>query len=67
MRITEDRDDLTQRERFSEVAAILAAAVARLHLRAALPLAEVGVEKPPESGPNCLEIASETRLSVHRG
>jgi hypothetical protein len=61
---------LSPDERLREVAAILAAGVARLRLRAALPGSGgdgPGSEKPPESAPNCLEVSAETRLSVHSG
>jgi hypothetical protein len=50
-----------------ELAGILAAAIVRLRLRAALPDPVPGAERPPETVANCLEVPSETRLSVHTG
>jgi hypothetical protein len=55
----------TAEEHFNEVVAILAGAVVRLRVRAALPGDFVNTEKLPESFPNCLELPSESRLSVH--
>jgi hypothetical protein len=57
--------DSASLQRQREVATILAAAVVRLRLRAALPGPDPGAEKPPESAPNCLEVSNRTRLSVH--
>jgi hypothetical protein len=57
-------------DRFSAIARILAAGVLRLRARAALPPACAqlpGSQILPESGPNCLEVPSETVLSVHTG
>jgi hypothetical protein len=54
-------------QRLREVAGILAGAVVRLRLRAALPGGDAGAEKPPESVSNCLEVPSESMLSVHPG
>ena len=57
-------------ERRAEVAAILAAGVLRLHDRAAFP-DELGdfpaKENSSDSGISCLEVSSETVLSVHTG
>jgi hypothetical protein len=50
-------------ERFRELAAILAAAVVRLHERVALPPATILTNLPPEG----LEVPGETVLSVHTG
>jgi hypothetical protein len=61
---------MTDDERLREVARILAAGVLRLHARAALPPAPAqlpGTQILLESSPNCLEVPSETRLSVHTG
>jgi hypothetical protein len=52
-------------QRLREIAEILAAAVIRLQVRAALPGGAVDTENLPESLPNCLEVPRETRLSVH--
>jgi hypothetical protein len=60
-------EDLASDERRAEVAVILAAAVLRLRLRAALPGDVPGGEKSAECGPNCLEVPAVTRLSVHKG
>jgi hypothetical protein len=57
----------TPEQRRGEIARILAAGVLRLRARAALPAAT----PPPapqilsKSGANCLEVVSETRLTVH--
>jgi hypothetical protein len=58
---------MTPDRRRQELAEIFAAAIVRLHLHAALPDLGLGAEKPPESVSNCLEVPSETRLSVHTG
>jgi hypothetical protein len=58
---------LTVDQRLREMAEILAAAVIRLRLRAALPGEGAGAGKPPDSSPNCLEVPQETVLSVHTG
>lgn len=50
-------------DRFREIAAILAAAVVRLHERAALPRA-TNLTNLPFQG---LEVPGETVLSVHTG
>jgi hypothetical protein len=50
-------------ERFREIAAILAAAVVRLHERTALPPETNLTDLPPEG----LEVPVETVLSVHTG
>ena len=57
------RPEMAQQERLREVAEILAAAIIRLRLRAALSGPLVPDEK---SAPTCLELSSETTLSVHR-
>jgi hypothetical protein len=66
MRPHDDPAAMTTAERLRAVAALLAAGILRLHSRAALP-ADSGPKNPPESGQNCLEISSETVLSVHKG
>ena len=67
MRPMDDPSFLTPDERLSEVASILAAAVLRLRVRAALPGDEPGPENPPDSWPTCLEVPVNTVLSVHTG
>jgi hypothetical protein len=57
-------------QRLSAIAGILAAGILRLRARAALPPSSEhlpGLQIPPESGPNCLELPPETGLSVHTG
>jgi hypothetical protein len=56
-------DGVTPERRCAEVAEILARAIVRLRIRAALP----SPENPLDSAPNCLEVSRETRLSVHPG
>ena len=58
-----DSARLSPDERFREIAAILAAAVVRLHERAALPPATNLTDLPPQG----LEVPGETVLSVHTG
>jgi hypothetical protein len=66
MRRTESRGSPTgPDQRLREVAEILAGAVIRLRLRAALPDSIQNAGKTLDSPPNCLEVPSETRLSVH--
>jgi hypothetical protein len=60
-------ETITPEQRRREVASILAGSVIRLRLRAALPGATPDAAKAQESVPNCLEVPSETRLSVHAG
>jgi hypothetical protein len=65
----EDGDMRSPEARLREVASIFAAAVMRLHARAALPSA---TELPaprilPENAANPLDVSAETRLSVHPG
>ena len=67
MRPINDPSSLTPDERFSEVAAILAGGVLRLHARAALSGDNLGPEKSPNSGPAGLEVSEESVLSVHCG
>ena len=67
MRPIDDPSSLTPDERFSEVAAILAAGVLRLHARAALSGDNPARRKSPNSGPAGLEVSEETVLSVHCG
>ena len=67
MRPVDDPSSLTSDERFSELAAILAGGVLRLHARAALSSSKLGPEKSPNSGPAGLELSEETVLSVHCG
>ena len=62
--------DLTPDERLAELADILAAGVLRLRARAALSGAASGEVAPKESdrgGVSCLEVPTETVLSVHDG
>lgn len=58
-----DTARLSSDERFHEIAAILAAAVVRLHQRAALPPATNLAKLPPQG----LEVPGEIVLSVHTG
>jgi hypothetical protein len=67
MRPFDDPSFLTPDERLSEVASILAAAVLRLHARAALFGDDPGRGIPPDSGSGGLEVSDETVLSVQRG
>jgi hypothetical protein len=62
-------DPLTPDERRRAVARVLAAGILRLRARAALPepAAPPGPKILTESGPNCLEVLPETRLSVPPG
>jgi hypothetical protein len=57
---------LSPDERLREAAAILAAGVLRLRLRAALP-AENGRKNVEKSSPDGLEVPAKTRLSVRVG
>jgi hypothetical protein len=66
MRHDIETDTLTPDERRRAVARILAAGVLRLRERAAL-AAPAAPKILSESGPNCLEVLPETRLSVHPG
>jgi hypothetical protein len=62
-------DPMTAEERLHAIATILAAGVLRLRALAALPDRTV-LSAPKiltESGPNCLEVPGETRLSVQDG
>jgi hypothetical protein len=56
---------MTSEERRGQIAAILAAAIVRLRLRAALPGPDISPQGSSESVPNCLEVSRQTRLSVH--
>ena len=81
MRPDTDPARMTADQRLREIAAILAAGQLRLRARSALPTdpltlrplpvgegqGEGGPEKLPETGPDCLEVPSETVLSVHTG
>jgi hypothetical protein len=58
-----DSAPLSLDERFHEIAAILAAAIVRLHERVALPPTGKTGELPPES----LEVPAKTVLSVLTG
>jgi hypothetical protein len=58
---------MTPEQRLQELAEILAAAIVRLRLRAALPDRVPGAEKPPESVANCLKVPRQTVLNVHAG
>ena len=69
-RLDDDYAVFTAEQRSREVAAILAAGVLRLRSRAALPTvsrSDAGPENLPDSVPNCLEVSSQTVLSVHTG
>ena len=67
MRPIDDPSSLTPDERFSEVAAILAGGVLRLHARAAISGDYSGREKSSNPGPAGLEVCEETVLSGHCG
>jgi hypothetical protein len=67
MRSCEDPEFLSADERFSELAAILAAGILRLRVRAALPGAEAAPEISANSGAACLDVRRETVLSVLAG
>lgn len=83
MRSCDDPSSLTHDERFSEIAAILAGGVLRLHARSALSGDDVrrgegespmfvGREsgqspESPDFAPEGLEVSEETVLSVHCG
>jgi hypothetical protein len=58
---------LTPDERLSEVAAILAAGILRLHARAALAGADAARKETSDSPASCLDVSAETALSVQRG
>jgi hypothetical protein len=64
MRPHEHEDDLTSEQRCQRIAALLAAGLRRLRPRLAYP---DQTNNPPDLSPNCLELADETRLSVHTG
>jgi hypothetical protein len=61
------KETMTPDQRLREVAEILATAVLRLRVRAALPALVPDAEKPAESTANCLAVRPEMRLSVHTG
>ena len=67
MRPIDDPSFLTLNERLSEVAAILAGGVLRLHAGAALSGDHSAPEKSPDSGPAGREVSEETVLSGHCG
>ena len=70
MRPEQDPATLAPRERFEEVAAILAAGLRRLRDRVALPPTpdeQPGPRNPAESLQDCLEVPAKTVLSVHTG
>jgi hypothetical protein len=57
---------VTAEQRRNEIAGILAAAILRLSIRAALS-ADGDPKKTENSAPNWLEVPDETRLSGHAG
>ena len=67
MRPIDDPSSLTPDERFSEVAAILAGGVLRLHSRSALSGTNPATRESPYFSPEGLEVSEETVLSVHCG
>jgi hypothetical protein len=67
MRPIDDPSSMTPDERFSEVAAILAGGVLRLHARAALSGTNPATRESPDFSPAGLEVSEETVLSVHCG
>jgi hypothetical protein len=64
-----DIDSLSPERRRQELAAILAAGL--LRLPSSIPVADFrqdsGLKDSSNSGPNCLEVSGETRLSVQSG
>ncbi len=58
---------LTPDRPLSDVAAVVAGGVLRLHVRSALSCDDPGPEKSPNSHPAGLEVSDETVLSVHSG
>jgi hypothetical protein len=65
MRSFDDPSSMTPDERFSEIAAILAGGVLRLHARAAF--SNNNPEKSSDSATSGLEVPEKTVLSVHCG
>jgi hypothetical protein len=63
----DDPSLLTPNERRTELAAIFAAGILRLRSRAALPGVSSPSEISPESATACLEVPTETVLSVIHG
>jgi hypothetical protein len=55
---------MTLDQRRREVAEILAGAIVRLRLRAALPSEDMVAQKSPGTTPNCLDVPASPRLSV---
>jgi hypothetical protein len=58
---------LSPEERLTEIAAILATGILRLHAQAALSSAESHLEISRDSGHERLDLPAETVLSVHSG
>jgi hypothetical protein len=56
-------ESITPEERLHEVAAILASAVLRLHLRGALDAAPAP-KNPSDSSPDCLELSPKSVVSA---
>lgn len=69
MRFADETPSLTPDERRAEIASILAAGILRLRARAALPGDETAGngEDLGENVSSCLEVSSETVLSVQHG
>jgi hypothetical protein len=61
------QDTMTPEQRLREVAEVLANAILRLRLRAALSDVVSECGEVPESSVNCLEVPSESRLSGPHG
>lgn len=62
--------DHTPEERFAELANLLARGLRALRDRAPASAERATIPAsgpPPESGPNCLEVSTDLRLSVHSG
>jgi len=58
----------TAGDRLREIASILAGGILRLRRRTALPGDQAAKpEIPTDSAPNCLDVATDSRLSVHVG
>jgi hypothetical protein len=61
------KETMTPQQRLAEVSEILANAIVRLRLRAALPGADSDQGKSQDSSANCLDAPPKTVLSVHTG
>lgn len=65
---TREPADMSDTERLEEVASLLAAGIQRLRARRTVAAAQDSASlQKTETGPDGLEVSSETRLSVTRG